>query len=175
MGVKIWKKKNSGVSEWHRRFKEGSNIEFTYGENAYHFLRYQGFVHFEFTSHGQTVNRAYYAEILKRLREVVRIKRPELWPNYWILHHDNAPAHKALSVKQFLAQNSITETEHSSYSPDLAQNDLWLFPKIKLALRRWRFQDTEDVRKMWWRYWKLFHNRSSKNVSNSGSIVGLSV
>jgi hypothetical protein len=31
-------------------------------------------------------------------------KRPELWPNDWILRHDNAPAHKALSVKQFLAQ-----------------------------------------------------------------------
>jgi hypothetical protein len=27
---------------------------------------------------------------------------------------------------------------------------------------------------MWRRHWKLFHNRSSKNVSNSGSIVGLS-
>jgi hypothetical protein len=26
----------------------------------------------------------------------VRIKRPELWPNDWILHHDNAPAHKEL-------------------------------------------------------------------------------
>jgi hypothetical protein len=31
-------------------------------------------------------------------------KRPELRPNDWILHHDNAPAHKTLSVKQFLAQ-----------------------------------------------------------------------
>jgi hypothetical protein len=27
---------------------------------------------------------------------------------------------------------------------------------------------------MWRRHWKLFHSRSSKNVSNSGSIVGLS-
>jgi hypothetical protein len=38
-------------------------------------------------------------------------ERPELWPNYRILHHNNSPDHKALSVKQFLAQNSITETE----------------------------------------------------------------
>jgi hypothetical protein len=27
---------------------------------------------------------------------------------------------------------------------------------------------------MWWRHWKLFHNRSSKNVSTSGNIVELS-
>jgi hypothetical protein len=26
---------------------------------------------------------------------------------------------------------------------------------------------------MWRRYWKLFHNTSSKKVSNSGSIIGL--
>jgi hypothetical protein len=45
------------------------------------------------------------------------VKRPELWPNDWILHHHNAPAHKALSVKQFLAQKSITEMEHPTYSP----------------------------------------------------------
>jgi len=39
---------------------------------------------------------------------------PELWPNDWILHHDNAPAHKALFVKQFLAQKSITKNETST-------------------------------------------------------------
>jgi hypothetical protein len=40
-----------------------------------------------------------------------------------ILHHDNAPANKVHSVKQFLVQKSITELEHPPYSPDLAQND----------------------------------------------------
>jgi len=27
--------------------------------------------------------------------------------------------------------------------------------------------------KMWWWHWKLFHNRSSRSVSNIGSIIGL--
>jgi hypothetical protein len=26
---------------------------------------------------------------------------------------------------------------------------------------------------MWQQHWKLFHNKSSKNVSSSGSIIGL--
>jgi hypothetical protein len=30
----------------------------------------------------------------------------------------------------------ITDMEHPSYSPDLALNDFWLFPKIKSALNR---------------------------------------
>jgi hypothetical protein len=47
---------------------------------------------------------------------------PELWPNDWILHHDNAPAHKALSVKQFLAQKLITEMKHPPYPSDLNLN-----------------------------------------------------
>jgi hypothetical protein len=50
-------------------------------------------------------------------------KRPELWPTNWILCHDNAPAHKAPSVKQFLAQKFITEMEQSPYFLDLALND----------------------------------------------------
>jgi hypothetical protein len=50
------------------------------------------------------LHKAKHLEILKRLLEVVRRKRLELWPNDWILGHDNASAYKALSVKQVVAQ-----------------------------------------------------------------------
>jgi histone-lysine N-methyltransferase SETMAR len=102
-------------------------------------------VYFEFIPQGQTLNHAYYAEMLKRLYETVRIKRPELWSNDCILQHDNAQAHKALSVKQFSAQKSITEIEHPPCSPDLSPNDFWLFPKVKSALKGRRFQDIENT------------------------------
>jgi len=89
-------------------------------------------VHFEFIPQGHTVIQAYYVEVLKWLHETVHRERPELWPNNWILHYDNAPTHKALSVKQFLVQKLLSETEHPPYSPDLALNDFWLFPKVCL-------------------------------------------
>jgi hypothetical protein len=51
-----------------------------------------------------------YLEILAMLREAVRRRRPELWPDAWILHHDNAPAHDVLAVREFLAKKSINST-----------------------------------------------------------------
>jgi hypothetical protein len=62
----------------------------------------RGVVHFEFVQQGITVNQAYYVEILKWLHEAVCRKRPERWPNDWILTRDNPPTHKVLSIKQFL-------------------------------------------------------------------------
>jgi hypothetical protein len=75
--------------------------------------------------------------IVKGLCEAVCGKRPQLWLNDWILHHDNATAHKALSVKQFLAQKSSIEMEDPPHSSDLAPNDFCLSPKIESALK-WR-------------------------------------
>jgi hypothetical protein len=77
----------------------------------------------------------------------VHRKTSELWPDDWILLHDKAPAHKALSLKQFLAKKSITEMEHPPCSPDMAPNDFRLFPKIKSAFKGRRFLDIENIGK----------------------------
>jgi hypothetical protein len=74
----------------------------------------------------------------------MQIKSPELWPNDWILHHDSTQAHKALSVKQLLNQKSITGMEHPPYSPHLAPNNFWLFPKIKFAMKGRRHKKCND-------------------------------
>jgi len=111
------------------------------------FFDIRGIVHYEFVPTGQTVNQVYYLEVLGRLREKVRRKRPELFAsNSWILHHDNAPAHMALSVREFLATKQITVLEHPAYSPDLAPSDFFLFPKIKEILKGRHFDDIDDIR-----------------------------
>ena len=85
------------------------------------FLYIIGIVHYEFVPTGQTVNQVYYLEVLQMLREKVTRKQPELYANNsWILHHDNAPAQTALSVREFLATKEITLLEHPAYSPYLA-------------------------------------------------------
>jgi histone-lysine N-methyltransferase SETMAR len=81
----------------------------------------EGIVHKEFFPPGQTVNGNFYFDVLRRLRENVRRKRPVKWRYYsWAPHHDNAPAHTSLFVRQFLTSTKTTVIPHPPYSPDLA-------------------------------------------------------
>ena len=84
------------------------------------FFDMRGIVHMEFLPQGHTVNQHVYKEILRRLLHSVHEKRCELWQdNTWLLHQDNAPAHNALSICQFLAGRKVTVLDHPPYSPDL--------------------------------------------------------
>jgi hypothetical protein len=86
----------------------------------------RGVVHHKFVPQGLTVNAEFYVEVLKCLREHVQRVRPELWAGKnWILHHDNAPTHSALIVREFFAKNDMITTDHPSYSPDLAPCDFF--------------------------------------------------
>ena len=76
------------------------------------FFDIKGIVHFEFLPQDQTVNRYVYKKILRRLMRSVRDKRRDLGENNtWVLHHDNVPAHSALSIRQFLAERNVPTLE----------------------------------------------------------------
>ena len=108
----------------------------------------QGIVHKEFVPPGQTVNGKFYCEVLKRLRDGIRRKRPDKWKkNNWFLHLDNAPSHTSFVVRQFLTSKYITVIPHPHrpYSPDRPHCNFFLFPKMKLRLKGRRFDTTEEI------------------------------
>ena len=62
-----------------------------------------------------------------------------------MLHHDNAPAHASLLIRSYLAKHQTSVVPHPPYSPDLAQADFFLFPKLKTTLKGRRFQATGEI------------------------------
>jgi hypothetical protein len=73
------------------------------------FFDHKGIVHYDFIAQRQKVNQQCYLEVLTRIQESVQMKRPELWPDKCILHHDIAPAHDVLRVCEFLTKKSVTK------------------------------------------------------------------
>ena len=79
------------------------------------FFDSEGIVHTEFVPQGHTVNQFYYREILERLRKRVVRVRPSIADN-WMLHHDNASCHTAISVIESLLKRAFL-LFHSPHTP----------------------------------------------------------
>lgn len=135
-------------SEWHTQFsprpKKARMSKSRIKTMLIVFFDVRGIVHFEFVPQGQTVNGAFYQEVLKRLkRRVVRV-RPDI-KDVFMLHHDNAPSHTAFVVTNFLTQNKISVVPQPPYSPDLAPCDFFLFPLLKRELKGKHWESVENI------------------------------
>ena len=112
------------------------------------FFDVRGIVHTEFMPKGHTINQHIYRDVLRRLMRSVREKRRELYEKKtWLLHHDNAPVHNALSICEFLAKNNIAVLEQPPYSPDLAPCDFFLFSKFKGVMKGTRFPEIQAIKR----------------------------
>ena len=71
------------------------------------FFDVHGIIYLEFLPQGQTSNQNICKNILRRLMYSIQEKRRELLETKsWLLHLDNTPAHNALSIRQFFAENN---------------------------------------------------------------------
>ncbi|UYV63580.1 hypothetical protein LAZ67_2004876 [Cordylochernes scorpioides] len=111
------------------------------------FFDCRGVVHHEFLPQGRTINKEYYLQVMRNLREAIRQKHSDLWKNKnWLLHHDNAPAHTSLLVRDFLAKNNTLMMPQPPYSPDLAPCDFFLFPKLKRPMKGRRYATLDEIK-----------------------------
>ncbi|UYV69294.1 hypothetical protein LAZ67_6003158 [Cordylochernes scorpioides] len=109
--------------------------------------RAKGVVHHEFLPQGRTVNKEYYLQVMRNLREAIRQKRPDLWKNKnRLLHHDNALAHTSLLVRDFLAKNNTLMMPQPPYSPELAPCDFFLFPKLMRPMKGRRYATLDEIK-----------------------------
>jgi hypothetical protein len=110
------------------------------------FFDSQGVVHEELVREGKTVNAEFYKGVMDRLLKRIQRVRPVVFccRDFFLLH-DNAPAHKAASVCQFLTSKNVTTLYHPSYCPDLSPPDYFVFPKLKINLKRLHFADVAKI------------------------------
>ena len=104
----------------------------------------QSVVHKEFVQEGKTVNAEFYKGVMDLLLKCIQRVRPAAFCSRdFFLLHNNAPAHKASSVCQFLTPKNVTTLYHSPYSPYLSP--YFLFPKSKMQFKGLQFADVAEI------------------------------
>ena len=102
-----------------------------------------GMIYMDWVPTGQTVNKEYYVEVLRKFRKRFRRKRPALLKSgQWHFHQNNAPVHNSILLTEYLTKMGIKTVPHLPYSSDLAPCDFWLFPK----LRGCRYETIEEMK-----------------------------
>ncbi|UYV78250.1 hypothetical protein LAZ67_16000683 [Cordylochernes scorpioides] len=110
------------------------------------FFDYRGVVHHEFLPQGRTVNKEYYLQVMRNLREAIRQKRPDLWKNKnWLLHHDNPCSHIVACARLF-GQKQHTNDAAATLFPRLAPCDFFLFPKLKRPMKGRRYATLDEIK-----------------------------
>ena len=92
---------------------------------------------------GRTINGAYYAEELRRLRQDMVQKRSGKLTQGVLLLQNNAPAQKSQVAMAAATECGFEVLPHPPYSPGLAPSDFYLFPKLKPNLRGRNFGSNE--------------------------------
>jgi len=88
----------------------------------------EGVIHNELLPRGQTVNKEYYLKVMKKA-EWQWGEKGQMWGGEkWLLHHDNAPTHSPLLIRDFLARHETTLVPQPPSSSELAPVDSFSSP-----------------------------------------------
>ena len=104
-----------------------------------------GIIFIDYLEKGKTINGAYYANLIRRLRQELIKKRRGKVTRGVLLHQDNAPPHTSQVAKAAIEESGFQLIDHPPYSPDMAPSDYFLFPNLKSYLRGKRFESNYDV------------------------------
>ena len=96
------------------------------------FFKQKDLIHHEFMPKGKTVNPYFYQQVLICLHDRVWRTKRALWSDKsWLLHHENALAHNAVSERHLLVKNQIAAPDHPPCSQDVAPCDFLAFSQAE--------------------------------------------
>ncbi|XP_076667941.1 histone-lysine N-methyltransferase SETMAR-like [Andrena cerasifolii] len=120
----------------------------------------RGIILIDYLQRGKTINGEYYANLLQRLSEEIKEKRPQLATKKALLHQDNAPVHTSVITMAKINELKFELLPHAPYSPDLTPSDYFLFPNLKKWLGGKRCANNEEVESA------VHRNIAGKSVSS---------
>lgn len=104
-----------------------------------------GVILIDYLQKGKTITGAYYISLLDKLKAKIAEERPHLQKKKCLFHQDNAPPQTSAVAMAKIHELRFELLDHPPYSPDLAPNDFFLFPKLKVALGGQRFSSNEKA------------------------------
>ena len=132
-----WKPSVRTVSEYLAKAEETRQFKSKVKIILIKFFDVRGFIHYEIFLQYQTMNKHVFKEILCCMVCLVHEKRQELWKDKsWLLHHNNAPAHNALSICLILSERKIVW---------FCSVGLLLFSKLKGIIEKTPFVGEEAI------------------------------
>jgi len=94
-------------------------------------------VHKEFVPEGKAVNAQFYKGVMDRLLKRIQRVRPAAFSSRdFFFLHDNAPAHKAASVCQFLTQKKMLQPFITPELPRFISARLFSVPQVENEIKR---------------------------------------
>jgi hypothetical protein len=98
----------------------------------------KGAVNYGSVPGGQTVNKHYYTDTLRHLREDLRRTRAQnLNSRDWVPQYDNSSTYSTFCMLAFMAKGKMIVVPYPTFSPDLVPCDVFLPPKLNMALTGW--------------------------------------
>ena len=105
----------------------------------------QGVIMIDYLEQGRTINGAYYAGVLRRLRQEIARKRRGKLTRGVLLLQDIAPAHTSQVTMTAATERGFKILPHPPYSHDMAPSDFSLFPILKFHLCGTQYGSNEGV------------------------------
>lgn len=95
----------------------------------------RGLAHHEFVKPGTIVNSKFYSEVLKQLKHRVKRVRPDIAGN-WRPHRDNAPAHTAFIVSDYLVKSKVPTIPQIRVEPGRSSPAFFIYFHASKHLRK---------------------------------------
>ncbi|UYV63013.1 hypothetical protein LAZ67_2002849 [Cordylochernes scorpioides] len=109
---------------------------------------------------------------MRNLREAIRQKRPDLWKNkIWLLHHDNAPAHTSLLVRDLLAKNNTLISRSHRIPQIWPPCDFFLFLKLERPMKGRRYATLDEIKRASKRLLEKSRNGESRQRSDREPMI----